>query len=96
MKTITVQIGNSDDRLSQREWAEYVEWIDSEIKARATKIFFFGTAIPVSPYQNACWVFDMDVTLPDYEVLKKMLMYVKEYYRQNSVAFTVGDTLFLR
>lgn len=96
MKTITVQIGNSDDHLSQKEWSEFVIWIDSEIRQRAAKIFFFGTAIPVSPYQNACWVFDIDISLQDYTVLKIMLKNVKEYYHQNSVAFTVGDTIFLK
>jgi hypothetical protein len=93
MKTVTVQIGNSDDRLTQKEWSQFVQWIDMEMRARSD-IHFFGTSVSDEEWQNACWVgvieFERDLI-----ILKYVLTRVKRLFHQESVAWTVGDTEFI-
>jgi len=48
MKTITIQIGNSDDKLSQASWSEFVERARQLISVHSRVVHFFG-ALPKNP-----------------------------------------------
>jgi len=93
MKTVTIQIGNSDDKLTQKEWSQFVQWIDMEVRARA-EIHFFGLSPSDEEWQNACWVANV-LYDDDYPILKAMIIRVKNRFHQSSVAWTEGKTEFI-
>ena len=91
--TVTLQIGNSDDRLSQASWSKFVIAVHTRVYPNADQLHFFGTAPGDSRYQNACWVFEM--TEAKLSELKQDLAPVKEMYHQDSIAITTGKTHFI-
>ena len=82
--TLYVSIDNSDDRLSQREWACFVADTDTVLTAFGR---FHGRWVSRSDdlFQNACWCLDVPKhALPE---LRARLTSVRRSYRQDSVAF---------
>ncbi len=59
MSTIYISIGNSDDKLSQQEWAEYWDGARGCIVANARVIHGEWLSLPTSRYQNACWAIEL-------------------------------------
>ncbi len=93
LKTISVLIGNSDDKLSQVEWNKFHSQVGSVINHHREEIFFSGSSEGSQPWQNACWVFSMhEEYLP---TLKDRLNTLRVFFRQESVAITVADTQFI-
>lgn len=96
MKTITVQIGNSDDKLTQKEWGAFVADTRETIERFAREVHFFGAPSNYAMWQNAAWVFTVD---DDYieliASLKKELADIREHYQQESIAWTEGQTVFV-
>ena len=92
MITVTVQIGNTDDRLSQKVWAAYVREVDRAIQPYAKAVHFFGGSLPFEDWQNCCWVFESRDSADE---LKKWLKKVLEKYGQSSLAWTEGKTRML-
>ena len=93
MKTIIIQIGNSDNKLRQVEWADFVETIKNIIGRYAVAIHFFGGSSNWENWQNACWVFD--VNKADRIALSDALTAVRQKYQQDSLAWTEGKTVFI-
>ena len=91
MKTVIVQIGNSDNKLTQEEWSRYVADVKYFISVNVHKIHFCGGSSWDSIWQNACWVFEIE----DDTQLKFVLTKCREQWRQDSVAYTVGETSFI-
>lgn len=91
--TIVVQIGNSDDKLSQKEWSSYVNQIHENIKIHARQMHFFGGSPNWYPEQNACFVLEMSNEF--YISLCSELKDTREYYNQDSIALVHGDTILL-
>jgi hypothetical protein len=91
MQTVTIQIGNTDDKLTQKQWAEFIRGID--IYLSGSKYWFFGTSTGDKEWQNACWV----VEIEDYEYarVKRLMGNIGKEYGQDSVAWTVGKTEFI-
>ena len=96
MKTITIQIGNSDDKLTQREWSNYVREMGDRVARYGGQIHFSGSSSPCAPWQNCCWVLEVarDATT-SVETLRAQVASVGKLFRQESVAFTVGETEFV-
>jgi putative flippase GtrA len=92
MATLTVCIGNSDDGLTQREWADYWRDVNLEVSTSASHVFGVFLSVPNSPYQNACWVFEGELT-PD---LEESLATLARRFRQDSIAVSVGETTMVR
>ena len=92
---ITVQIGNTDDKLSQYEWSNFFHRTDELIRNAAYTVYFSGHALPAAPWQNACWCFDVEGD-EEKAYLQRMLRKVAKTFRQDSVAWTEGETEFLR
>lgn len=91
--TIVIQIGNSDDKLTQKEWSEFCNQTRWEIERFAKTIHFSGFSLPSDPWQNACFVFE----LKD-DVLKHLsinLKTIRQKYGQDSIALTEGSTIFI-
>ena len=100
MKTITLQIGNSDDKLSQRDWSYFVNEIDHYLNVtmtRYTTIHFSGSSHSYAPWQNHCWVFEVveDDQLVIDGIKNQISRLSKEKYYQDSIAWTEGVTEFV-
>lgn len=93
MNTATILIGNSDDKLKQSEWSEFVKKVHSIIMDLDLRIHFHGTSVGSAPWQNACWV----VELKPFEVkaLRQELSRAAFGYHQDSIALVVGMTQFV-
>lgn len=93
MKTITLQIGNSDDKLKQYQWAVYVREIDFLVREYSNKVFFFSTSPNTEIWQNAAWIFDIYENA-SYALMGKIKQ-VRATHEQDSVAWTEGKTEFI-
>lgn len=94
MKTITVQIGNSDDKLTQKGWSYFVKEIASALEEREITVHFFGTSPGNDEWQNACWVFNHEDNAK-LTGLKWEIKRIRKKYMQDSVAWTEGETRFI-
>lgn len=90
---VSLQIGNSDDKLLQTEWAQFVADTARLITVHVSRIYFHGCAEGSKPWQNACWVFlctKMEATR-----LKNQMMDLRKQYKQDCVAWLEGVTELL-
>lgn len=93
MMTIAIQIGNSDDKLSQGEWSNYVGQVHDKIREYAREIHFFGGSPNWYAWQNACFVFEIDEV--SYISFCSELKFVREFFEQDSIAVIKGGTVFI-
>ena len=93
MKTITIQIGNSDDKLTQMKWAHFYADVNHEITQAKARVHFAGPSPAQAAWQNACWVIEIDGS--EALALKAALIPLREQYQQDSIAWTEGETFFL-
>lgn len=93
IKTIVVLIGNSDDKLTQKEWSEYVAAVNSHIDLICSRTHFYGASANYMPWQNVCWVSEIEETC--LENMQKALEHLRKYFRQDSIAIVIGDTGFI-
>ena len=91
--TVVIQIGNSDDKLTQREWSEYWSEVETTLCDMEADKHFSGGSGTINPWQNYCWVVAMKET--DVPALKNRLRDIRAKYRQDSVAVLCGDTQFI-
>lgn len=54
--TVVVQIGNSDDGLTQADWARFSNETDAVMRAHVDRLHFHGHSHGNAKWQNACWV----------------------------------------
>jgi len=90
MKTITIQIGNSDDKLTQDQWAAFVDQMDTAVRCEAGLVHFMGAPPNYLKWQNAAWV--VMVNAGEVDTLKAAVKGVRTKFDQESAAFTVGET----
>ena len=88
--TVYVSIGNSDDKLPQREWSSYVADFRTVMEKYAATIYGVWFSGPESPYQNACVA--AAVLGDDIGALRADLLDVRQTYDQDSVAWAVTRT----
>lgn len=100
LKTVYVSIGNSDDKLTQTEWARFQTEVLEVISETATQIFGVWHSGPRSQYQNMCVGFAFD---PDHKVdlvfgetanahLHESLDRIRAYFKQRSIAWAEVQT----
>jgi len=91
--TAVVQIGNSDNKLTQQEWYGFQSSTFAWVCAVTSQIHFSGASPSLSQYQNACLAFEIEEDkLP---ALRASLAKVADHYRQDSIALTLGSTEFV-
>lgn len=99
VQTVTVQIGNSDDRLTQKEWSSYIKETHRTIQKHAQQLHFTGGSSQSAPWQNYCWVFNVSGSRRECKQLLvelvKELGRVRHMFDQESIAFSVGTTEFI-
>lgn len=88
MYTVTVQIGNTDNKLTQQEWSEYATNVVALVKHLAVETHFCGASEGTLPWQNLCIV----VATMRADDMRAKLKAVAKTFKQDSVAFTVGKT----
>lgn len=93
MKTICVQIGNSDDKLSQLAWSNFVNETSDIIAEHCQNVYFSGGSVHYMPWQNAAFVFDCDDK--SITVLKEKLTQLRARFKQDSIAWLEGETQFI-
>lgn len=95
MPLVTLIIGNSDDKLGQRRWSAFVTGVGDAVRdavgADASAIHFAGFSAPDKPWQNACWVFDLDHRAC--EALRAHLRVLAGTYYQDAVAWIESKVL---
>ena len=93
METVTIQIGNSDNKLTQAKWAELIRDVRLVLGNHCGQIHFDGGSRFDSQWQNACFVAEI------YEIDKKGLLESLSrwaiLYNQDSIAVTFGTTEFI-
>jgi hypothetical protein len=90
--TVYASIGNSDDKLSQARWSQFV-WAFRDCMGRfASVVYGEWLSAPDSSYQNACVAIATEIPL----MLKAALATLAEEYGQDSIAWAeVAETEFI-
>lgn len=91
--TAYISIGNSDDKLTQSGWADFVSDVRTtllDLKADCHGEWF---SLPSSPWQNACWCVEIPVT--QMAALRHQVARLARTYRQNSIAYAASRVEFI-
>lgn len=92
--TAYVSIGNSDDKLSQREWSDFVADFRRVMTRYASEIYGVWYSAPDAEYQNMCIA--AAVRPGSVDVLRGDLTEMREHFQQDSVAWAfVDETEFI-
>jgi hypothetical protein len=95
--TVTIQIGNSDNKLTQAEWSDFVklvgDYIERYVEDRAAEIHFFASSAGHDPWQNAAWI--VAITDEHEPSLRADISTARRKFRQDSAAWTTGKTSFV-
>lgn len=95
MKTVAILIGNSDNRLTQRRWSEFVRSVHVTVNSFSDEIHFDGASPSDSPYQNHCWVFQAELSAAEQENFKRAISANAALFQQDSIAVVIGETKFV-
>lgn len=102
--TVYISIGNSDDKLSQKEWAEYYRSVSLTLHQAAATVHGQWVSEPAAAWQNACWCVELanhDVTtaagqtMPNVEWVRERLANLACDYRQDAIAWAETTTEFI-
>jgi hypothetical protein len=94
MNTVYVSIGNSDGKLTQREYAEYIRDFRRIMRQYSSSILGEWFSAPDTAFQNACIVIQYPEAEKD--ALKEELTELRLSYNQDSVAWApVEKTEFI-
>lgn len=85
--TLIIQIGNSDNKLTQVEWSNFVRDIKECLSGFI--MHFSGGSANNEPYQNYCFIIECSAFPED------SIKTIRERYKQDSVAVTFGKTKFI-
>lgn len=89
---IVVSVGNTDNKLTQDEWSQYVEEVDEILRANG-KIHFFGGAPNWMPWQNTAWI--ADILAENSSTVMSRLNAARIFHKQRSLFFMVGTPDFI-
>jgi hypothetical protein len=96
-KTVVVQIGNSDGKLSQPRFSDFVDHVTTEIETSPCQVHFFGGSSNWNRWQNVCWVLEWKgETEAEFQDFEFGLALIAHEFGQNSIALTVGETAFIK
>ena len=92
MDTVTILVGNSDNKLTQQEFAHFIQSMKLAVEKHAHMVHFFGGCATFDPWQNVCWVIEID--WEQAKSLRTQIVNLRASYKQDSVAIIVGNTKF--
>lgn len=92
-KTVVISIGNSDDKLTQKRWSEFIDDVVWSIARYGLTIHFNGYSVPTASWQNACWI----IQVPEEHIhqIGFELSRIADKYQQDSIALLIGETEFV-
>lgn len=91
--TLTVLIGNSDDKLTQVEWSNFVRDVGERLKLYSTETHFSGGSAFDARWQNACWVVEI---IPEYkDAIRNQLRVIRQAYRQDAAVVVFSNPEFI-
>lgn len=90
-KTVTIQIGNSDDKLTQKKWSQFVLELNYMVN-NYCDVHFSGGSASIAEWQNYCIVGNVDNSNMDN--LQLELREIGKAYNQESVSLTIGVTSY--
>lgn len=93
MKTVVIQIGNSDNKLSQSEWSHFAHAVRHSVERFGIETHFSGGSDWDAPWQNACWICEVPDT--SVELFVCDLNSIRHAYKQESIAIIIGDVVFI-
>ena len=82
-----VEIGNTDNRLTQKEWSEYIRMVDFYIRKLSQSVYFVGYSAGNEQYQNAAWHFSQG-SLMDIKHLRRYLNNIRVEFNQDAIAWS--------
>jgi hypothetical protein len=94
MLTASIQIGNTDDKLSQKEWASFISEMQMMLNSNGFAIHFTGFSESRAAWQNASWVVSITDTAWASRLRYELGLLARKY-RQDSIALLVGETEFV-
>lgn len=93
MKTVSILIGNSDNKLTQHAWADFIEYVEKVCRATLqypkVHTHFAGGSSYNTKWQNACWVFTCDDE--HVKTVREYLGKAAYKFAQDSIAMSVAD-----
>jgi hypothetical protein len=81
--TVYISIGNSDDKLPQARWADFLTDMDGAIREHAIEVHGEWHSLPDAPWQNACWC----VVIAEPRPLASAVTRIRANYGQESAAW---------
>jgi hypothetical protein len=98
--TVYVSIGNSDNKLDQYDWSQFLTEVDRAVSnlAQLQGVTVHGRwySLPTEPWQNACWCFQADDACTQQVTdLREWLAFLAKQFRQDSIAWAVAETEFI-
>lgn len=91
---VYISIGNSDDKLTQREWSDFQAQVQIVLVRLAIKIHGSWVSDPRDEWQNACWCLEPWAHL--IEETRESLIRLADKFGQDSIAWAeVKETEFL-
>ena len=91
MINVAILIGNSDDRLTQAQWANYVNTMRHQISRHVEEIHCESLTASDSSRQSACFVVSTMNTASK-SGLRSAVIQVRRQFNQDSVAWLEGKT----
>lgn len=86
-----ISIGNSDDKLTQAEWSQFVVSMIARITTLATVKHGEWFSVPFSAYQNACWCLEFPADPAVMTEVREVLAEIRDEFRQESIALAIVD-----
>lgn len=93
--TVYISIGNSDDKLPQKEWTQFIVAILARIKPLASAAHGEWFSAPQAPWQNACWCLEFPDDPAVLTEVREVLAEIRDEFRQDSIAFAIAETEFI-
>ncbi len=98
-KVVYITIGNSDDKLSQQEWSQFVTEVGGSISRVASmpggQLHGVWGSANHMPWQNACWCLQLPDRDSHVEMLRMRLAQLARRFRQDSIAWAEATTQFI-
>jgi hypothetical protein len=88
---VSIQAGNSDNKLTQWEWSNFVTEISNLLNHHETARHFFGGSPTWAGWQNVCFVCE----IVELEPLCEQLATLRAKYQQDSVCVLAGEARFV-
>lgn len=93
-RTSIILISNTDNKLTQQAWADYIRSVQEVIISGRYEILFQGFSAPQESWQNACWVLEMIDSVWVHRLRLDLSMVAKKYHQDN-IALILGATEFI-